>query len=250
MNKSFGQSLCLLFVSLFITACASNQDWLTLEDDLEGSKDGLQVIKVLESPGSEILALGWSGKDLWCADAGTRSFYRFDKEGRAERMFQPLPEHGSPLGMAWVGGYIWMSSTETGHMYKYNYQGVWMRTFEAPFPKTLGLAWDRTYLWIVDGEAGELWKTIIAGKRFKKEEIVRDEATPIEGVTWDGESLWVCSPALNRIINIDPASGQLIASFAGPGTRPIRLSWDGEALWVADAGTGKIYRVAVPVEKK
>jgi len=250
MRKLFGHYFGMIFVSLILASCGANQRWSHQAGDLEGSKGNLQVIKVLNAPGREISALAWSGKDLWCADAGTRSFYRFDQEGRAERMFEPLPEHGAPFGMAWVGGYIWMTSTEPENLYKYNYQGLWIRTFEAPVPKPRGLAWDRTYLWMVDSEAGVLWRTLIAGSRFKTEEKIRDEETPLEGVAWAGEFLWVCSPPQNRIIKLDPGSGKLIASFAGPGSRPVRLAWDGEALWVADIGTGKIYQVTVPSEMK
>ena len=243
MLKQFTLLTGCLLVAVVAAACASSGRTWDTKDDPERT---FTVLETLDAPGSEISALAWSRMDLWCADGGTGAFYRFDKDGHVERMFEPLPEHGTPLGMAWLSGFIWMTSTKSDQVFKYSYKGELLRVFDAPVPRPLGLGWDGTYLWMVEGEQGGLWRLSLVGKRFDTEELIRDPTVPLEGVTWDGTSLWACSPDRNRILRLDPVNGSLLDVFAGPGGRPVRLAWDGEALWVADNATGKIFRVAVP----
>jgi hypothetical protein len=64
-----------------------------------------------------------------------------------------------------------------------------------------------------------------------------------EGITWDGEYLWLAKSETNKIYKLDQNDHTIIDSFSSPGGFPTGLAWDGEYLWNADWETDRIYKL-------
>uniref|UniRef100_UPI0035664008 DUF4347 domain-containing protein n=1 Tax=Psychromonas sp. TaxID=1884585 RepID=UPI0035664008 len=64
----------------------------------------------------------------------------------------------------------------------------------------------------------------------------------MSGLAFDGTSLWLTSPNDDEIYNYDPA-GNLISSFASPGTFPTGITFDGTNLWVVDRDANMVYEI-------
>lgn len=63
-----------------------------------------------------------------------------------------------------------------------------------------------------------------------------------DGMTWDGEYLWITSETPARVYKID-SMGVAIDTILAPGSQPTGLAWDGNHLWVGSHGTRRIYKV-------
>jgi DNA-binding beta-propeller fold protein YncE len=55
-------------------------------------------------------------------------------------------------------------------------------------------------------------------------------------------ALWAADAQANKILKIDPETGEVLGSFANPGTRASGLAFDGTRFWIADSDTLTIYR--------
>ncbi len=55
------------------------------------------------------------------------------------------------------------------------------------------------------------------------------------GLAFDGQHLWVGDLDSAKLFEIDPATGEVLASLEAPGYQPLGLAWDGAQLWVIDA---------------
>ena len=62
------------------------------------------------------------------------------------------------------------------------------------------------------------------------------------GVEYYEDILLVTSIIYDEIYKVDPSNGELISSFASPGSGPMDFAWDGEYLWNADWDTDRIFR--------
>ena len=63
-----------------------------------------------------------------------------------------------------------------------------------------------------------------------------------DGMTWDGEYIWITSETPARVYKID-SMGVAIDTIPAPGSQPTGLTWDGNYLWVGSYGTRRIYKV-------
>ncbi len=63
-----------------------------------------------------------------------------------------------------------------------------------------------------------------------------------DGMTWDGEYMWITSETPARVYKID-SMGIAIDTIPAPGSQPTGLAWDGTNLWVGSHGTRRIYKV-------
>jgi hypothetical protein len=73
-----------------------------------------------------------------------------------------------------------------------------------------------------------------------------DPAIPLpgkrpQGITWDGEQLWVVDGEAKKLYRIDSRSGAVLRSVDIDAENPEGLAFDGERIWIADEGGKKIY---------
>ncbi|MDR4503205.1 MAG: hypothetical protein MRK01_00250 [Candidatus Scalindua sp.] len=78
--------------------------------------------------------------------------------------------------------------------------------------------------------------------------------THMEGLTWDGKSIWVGAPA-KKITKLDAESLEIVESIESPtGEDADGLAWDGQYLWIASHFHGRkgveIVKVDVDLRKK
>lgn len=78
--------------------------------------------------------------------------------------------------------------------------------------------------------------------------VLRELPTPLGsdglgGGAWDGHCLWVCCRVLDRIFQLDPATGAVRKQFASPGAFPRGLAWDGVSLWHSDLTSAQIFQI-------
>jgi len=59
------------------------------------------------------------------------------------------------------------------------------------------------------------------------------------GLTYDGENIWVTDRKTDLLYCIDPNTGSVIRTLQSPGYWPLALAWDGTALWNSDLKGGK-----------
>ncbi|MEW5993104.1 MAG: transglutaminase domain-containing protein [Candidatus Zixiibacteriota bacterium] len=64
-----------------------------------------------------------------------------------------------------------------------------------------------------------------------------------QGMTYDGEHLWVVDRMSDFIYKIDPENGAPVDSIPAPGYVPRGLTWDGARLWCVDAEEKLIFAV-------
>jgi glutamine cyclotransferase len=63
-------------------------------------------------------------------------------------------------------------------------------------------------------------------------------ASRCQGLTYDGNSLWVSDYQTDLIYEVSPVDGTVLNSFASPGSYIEGLAWEGTYLWAADNGGG------------
>jgi hypothetical protein len=63
-----------------------------------------------------------------------------------------------------------------------------------------------------------------------------------DGLTWDGECLWITSETPASIYRVD-TTGVAVDTIPAPGALPTGLAWDGNNLWVGSHSTRRIYKV-------
>jgi len=57
-----------------------------------------------------------------------------------------------------------------------------------------------------------------------------------QGLTWDGENLWVSSNQHMFLYKVSPVDGEILATIPAPGVYVEGLAWDGTNLWAANNG--------------
>jgi len=57
-----------------------------------------------------------------------------------------------------------------------------------------------------------------------------------QGLTWDGNYLWVSDIDTDKIYKLSPEDGTILNSFSSPGDCVAGLAWDGTFLWASDHG--------------
>lgn len=68
----------------------------------------------------------------------------------------------------------------------------------------------------------------------------------VTGLAWDGQHVWLSTNPFggtSMIHQMDPATGQLLASFPAPSDDPAGLTFDGQNLWMVDPFEIKLYQI-------
>ena len=148
----------------------------------------------------------------------------------------------APRGMTWDGTVLWNADASTGTLFGLSpINGTVVRTIKAPLSPVNDAAYDGADLWVC-GEADVfVYKVnILNGAIQKRLNMQRGSFTACEfalGV------LWLADAQANKILQVDPETGEVRGSFANPGTRAGGLAFDGARFWVTDAPTLSIYQL-------
>ena len=95
----------------------------------------------------------------------------------------------------------------------------------------LGIASDNSHLWAIDIANDVVMKLDFTGQVVDS---IPAPGTSPQGITWDGEMLWVSDSESETIDQIDPATGQIIATIEAPGSTGTvgAMASDGKSLWI------------------
>jgi len=119
---------------------------------------------------------------------------------------------------------------------------VWMRLLSVVLFSELAVA-EVDMLGNGEGVQAEVTHAI---KNTKVATLVTSCDSPVkgnDGLTWDGEYLWIADYDTRRAYRIDPSTCKSVSDIPLPGTYPNGLGWDGTSLWFADSGDDKIYKI-------
>ena len=64
-----------------------------------------------------------------------------------------------------------------------------------------------------------------------------------QGLTWDGNFLWVVDDSTDSLYKLNTANGTIISSFPAPGPVSRGLTWDGTHLWCQDDIADSIFKL-------
>jgi hypothetical protein len=128
------------------------------------------------------------------------------------------------------------------------YRMVESRSIAAPVGDGVGLTFDGARFWVLGGgtvgpyQVVEYDPVTLASHRQFNLDLPRQGGVNINGLTWDGESLWVgISGNLNEMVQVDPATGAIRKVRSMPGELgPSDLDFDGHDFWLSN-GIGEIF---------
>ena len=173
--------------------------------------------------------------------------------GNSSRAISVIHSFGFPGGWlyvrdaAWDGGALWIGENYNSRIYKIDpVSGAVLASFCGPDSNPWGLAWSGTDLYsatitmyhLPPGDTLPDWvhHVTTSGTKLNKWEAPDSpDATP-RGAAYDAAtgSLWLSDAYYNTIYETNPSNGNVLSSFAFPGTEPRGLAWDGSYLYAID----------------
>lgn len=144
---------------------------------------------------------------------------------------------------------IWVSFEDTEMfsntaLAKLDQKGNLLDTFRLPDGQYGRLTFDGEHLWLFSNAA--LYSFDNEGNVLETLHIQEPESIGrVVGLTFDGEYFWCATSgdlsSPDKILRIDPGTGQIISSFQCPGTSSVALAYDGVYLRLADKVTQRLY---------
>ncbi|MCJ8292398.1 MAG: hypothetical protein HRT58_20815 [Crocinitomicaceae bacterium] len=137
----------------------------------------------------------------------------------------------------------------TEELSKYQLQLV--NSIGTPVSNPQGIASDQNNLWILSGEFnGDIHEltlydpvnyTILT--QYTYTNLIEVLGTGVFGITWDGTNVWISvAGQTNKLVKVDPGTGDILQVWGSPGMAGPDLEWDGEKIWIT-SGNGYIYKV-------
>ena len=128
------------------------------------------------------------------------------------------------------------------------YRMVESRSLAAPVGDGTGITHDGSNFWVLGGGTVGPYQLVqfdpvtLANVRQYNLDLPRQGGINVNGLTWDGESLWIdISGNLNQMVQVNPATGNIVKMRSAPGELgPSDLDFDGKDLWLSD-GVGEIF---------
>lgn len=143
----------------------------------------------------------------------------------------------NPGGLAWDGSRLWSIDGKTKKLQQIDpLSGAVSRSLEVNVNRPKGMAFDGKSLWVADEETMKLLS--VNPENGQVEKTIKMEVPPekgfrsVEGLTWDGEHLWIAyfagfSSSFNQL---DPRDGRIVKSIFAD-CQPRGIASDGVYLW-------------------
>ena len=142
----------------------------------------------------------------------------------------------SPRGLTWDGTMLWNVDAASGQLIGLSpASGTVVRTLKAPLAPVADAAYDGADLWVCGQADVFVYRVnILNGDVQKRLNMQRGSFTACEFALG---SLWLVDAQANKVLQVDPETGEVRGSFANPGTRADGLAFDGVRFWISDAQT-------------
>jgi streptogramin lyase len=156
-----------------------------------------------------------------------------------------------PNGLAATSDGLWVIDQRDLRAYLLRWQdGSELHSVPTATAHSSGITWDGSTLWVastfhpialfqIDGASGQTLRTLPTPGAGK---------SGAHGLEWIAGKLWVAVPPSSTIYELDPRDGQVLRSFAAPGSRPHGLAWDGAGLWCVETNHRNITRYGLEGE--
>jgi len=199
------------------------------------------------------------GSDLWVWGVDLpHTFYVLDPEGGAVKASYPSPPTGGTTGLAYDGVSLWGVSAYGAYlpfMAKFSpIDGSVISYYDVPIRSPQGITYDGQYLWVCGTEDGDSRVISLDPITMQAQSAFH---LPVESPTdlaWDGVNLWMgasdwLGPDIGwrgSILQLDPVTGAILATFDTPGAAAVGLTWSNGLLYVSDPVLDTIFVLRVP----
>ncbi|MFC1655056.1 EGF domain-containing protein [Myxococcota bacterium] len=230
------------------TAWAAPADYAVLKQII---KNALRLS--LQAPDGGTRGLTFDGTHLWSVDSGEgtslsgEAYYKVDPATGevVEGWLRPPPEVNGPLGITFDGTSIW-SSTGDGDQMIYQHDPVdliVLDSFSSPRTNLADLAWDGNNLWAAVSNSGVIIRIDPATGAETGAIPLPPSVSQPAGLTYALGCFYLGDDGSDAIYKLDSSTGEVLDSWAAPGSYPAGLAFDGAYLWVSDGTANRIYRV-------
>jgi Lectin C-type domain len=209
--------------------------------------------------GYSLHGIAFDGQNLWAACHGGGLIHEmgFDDDESMIILDSIDAPTSCPTGITFVGKNLFVGTDEfvdddehlkiskiktTGEK-----AGKILKSFDAPGEDCVGLAkangrlYNSDFVWSEYG--GAIHTIQMSGKPDAT--FFFPEFDCPEGLTFDGEFIWLAEWCQNRIYKLNADDLTPICYFEGPGLNPIGLTFADGFLWLADQGTRTFYKIDI-----
>ncbi len=233
---------------------AYNGEYLLVGDNGWGTnkiyKMQPSVVNIVNLPADGDVIGASAGNDgYWFGSRGNNELliYKTTIDGTVTESFSFPGRHIH--GLCTDNENIWVSYEDTEMfsntvLAKLDQKGNLLDTFRLPDGQYGRLTFDGEHLWLFSDAA--LYSFDDKGNVVGTLHIQEPESIGrVVGLTFDGDYFWCATSgelsSPDKILRIDPGTGQITSSFQCPGTSSVALAYDGEYLRLADKVTQRLY---------
>lgn len=230
-------ALLVLFSLLLAVGCGDRLFDNPLDPDADPR--AYEIVATLQT---EIvpLDLTFSGNALWAVDGLSRVLALNHNSGALIReLAVPLPA----AGIAYDGEELWLSVRDQPQLLQVNLvNGTAIRALNLPRGRLGPLDFAAGRLYVADRLSNSI--LVVNPESGAVEGSIRQPGFALDGVCFDGASLWTLDGGQMKLFRLDPG-GALEMQYQAPSRLASGLAGAGGVLWCGD-GTGKIFRLRFP----
>jgi streptogramin lyase len=153
--------------------------------------------------------LTYDGYNLWQVCLTGDCYYKMDPVSGAIRATFPAPggSDGQPIGLGWDGQWLWLADSRAPEkIWQIDTLGVTQGQIPAPGASPYGLAWADGFIWVSDNNTAGgalIYKLDPATGQVLDSFPCPDGGGSPNGITHDGEYLWIAVNSTDTIYQVD-----------------------------------------------
>lgn len=158
-----------------------------------------EIISEVKFPGY-CNRMTWDGESLWCTDGGKKIYQANPASGQTLKELEV--DMSNIQGMTWDGDAMWIID-RSGNLARYDRSGQRLRRLAVPVDIVTGLVWVKEELWVADSW-GRMTRFDNKFAAVGSLTLTQECATGDSVLYWDGTSLWIANPKMNRVSQCKP----------------------------------------------
>lgn len=203
-------------------------------DDVElqvADLNTFEVVSQFASPTPNATGLAWDGTKLFQADHANGLIYKFNSDGSSPVEFKAWAENLAGLDVK--DNYLYVVDSESSRIHRLDADGDEKGGGLLPVLHPYGITWQDERLWVSSSCSDTLFllnSTYGPEGQFFIEDIFENKFT---GLTWDGNSLWLCDSTNSFIYQLD-TDGNVRDYYRSPCPAPTGIAAAQEFLWCSN----------------
>ncbi len=204
------------------------------------------------------------GSDLWVWGVDLpHTFYVLDPDTGAVKASYPSPAAGGITGLTYDGSFVWAlpvwgvpsDGSYPQLMAKISaIDGSVISYYDVPIGSPQGITYDGQYLWVCGTADGDSRIISLDPITMQAQSAFHLPVESPKDLAWDGVNLWMgasdwLGPDIGwrgSILQLDPVTGAILATFDTPGAAAVGLAWSNGLLYVSDPVLDTIFVLRVP----